>query len=188
MEKCIMGAVTSVFPAFPGIWALPKHMLFSQTWETQFYFRHYLCSLSVRFLFKYPTLPDAMVTFTHNAARCCRRCRCWGWPLSALSLYISSKILEATLVFSTELVLSSVLAFDEVCLIKSCASAFSFNQSLKSRSVGFTQCFFTVKSDQDSFRLGGNLWRAVLRSEALLRSESYESDLKTPTRLEIVAE
>ena len=55
-------------------------------------------------------------------------------------------------------------------------------------SVGLTQSFFTVKSDQDSFRLGGNFCTAVLRSEALLRSESNESDLKTPTRLEIVAE
>ena len=45
-----------------------------------------------------------------------------------------------------------------------------------------------MKSDQDSFRLGGNFCIAVLRKEALLRSESYESDLKTPTRLEIVAE
>ena len=92
------------------------------------------------------------------------------------------------MVFTTELVLSSVLAFDEVCFIKSCAFAFSFNQSLKSRSVGLTQCFFTVKSDQDSFRLGGIFCTAVLRSEVLLRSDSYESDLETPTRLEIVAE
>ena len=86
--------------------------------------------------------------------------------------------LKATLVFNTELLLSSVLAFDEDFFIKSCASGFSFNQSLKSRSVGLAQRFFTVKSDQDSFRLGGNFCTAVLRSEALLRSESYERDLK----------
>ena len=101
---------------------------------------------------------------------------------------LAAKVLKAILVWNTELVLSSVLAFDEVYFIKSCASAFSFNQSLKSKSVGLTHCFPTVKSDQDSFRLGGNFCTAVLRSEALLRSESYESDLKTPTRLEIVAE
>ena len=101
---------------------------------------------------------------------------------------LAAKVLQATLVFTSELVLSSVLAFDEVCFIKTCASAFSFNHSMKSRSVGLTQCFFTVKSDQDFFRLGGNFCTAVLRSEALLRSASYESDLKTPTRLEIVAE
>ena len=101
---------------------------------------------------------------------------------------LAAKVREATLVLTTELLLSSVLAFDEVCLIKSCASAFSFNQSLMSRSVGLTQCFFTVKSDQESFRLGGNFCTAVLKSEALLMSESYESDLGTPTRLEIVAE
>ena len=104
-----------------------------------------------------------------------------------LDCVLAAKVLEATLVFTTELVLSSVLAFDEVCFIKSYASAFSFNQSLKSRSVGLTQCFFTVKSDQDTFRLGGNFCTAVLRSEALLRSASYESDLKNPTTLEIVA-
>ena len=101
---------------------------------------------------------------------------------------LAARVLEATLVLTTELVLSSVLAFDEVCFIKSWASAFSFNQLLKSRIVGLTQCFFTVKSDQESFRLGGHFCTAVLRSEALLMSESYESDLKTPTRLEIVAE
>ena len=101
---------------------------------------------------------------------------------------LAAKVLEATFVLTTELVLSPVLAFDEVCFIKSCASAFSFNQSLKARSVGLTQCFFTVKSDQDSFRLGGSFCTAVLRSEVLLRSESYESHLNTPTRLEIIAE
>ena len=101
---------------------------------------------------------------------------------------LAAKVLVATLLFTTELVLSSVVAFDEDCFIKLCASAFSFNQTLKSRSVGLTQCFFTVKSDQDSFRLGGKFCTAVLRSEALLRSESYKSDLKIPTRLEIVAE
>ena len=86
---------------------------------------------------------------------------------------LAAKVFEATLVFITGLLLSSALAFDEVCFIKSCASAFSFNQSMKSRSVGLTQCFFKVKSDQDSFRLGSNFCTAVLRIEALLRSESY---------------
>ena len=93
-----------------------------------------------------------------------------------LDCVIAAKVLEATLVFTTELVLPSVLAFDEVCFVKSCFSAVSFNQSLKSRSVGLTQFVFTVKSDQDFFRLGGNFYTTVLRSEALLRSESYESD------------
>ena len=95
----------------------------------------------------------------------------------SLVCVLAAKALGATLVLTTELVFSSVLAFDEVCFIKSCASAFSFNQSLKSMSAGLTQCFFTVKGDQDSFSLGGNFCIAVLRSEALLRSESYESDL-----------
>ena len=52
----------------------------------------------------------------------------------------------------------------------------------RSRSVGLTQCFITVESDQDSFRLGGRFCTEVLRSEALLRSESYENDLKSPKR------
>ena len=38
------------------------------------------------------------------------------------------------------------------------------------------------KSDQDSFRLGANFCTAVLRSEALLTSESYESDSKDPNK------
>ena len=105
-----------------------------------------------------------------------------------LDCVLAANILEATLVFTTELVLSSGLGFEEVCFIKSCASAFFFNQSWKSRSVSLIQCFFTVQSDQDSFRSGGNFCTAVLRSEALFRSESYESDLETPTRLEIVVE
>ena len=93
-----------------------------------------------------------------------------------LDYVLAAKVLEATLVLTTELVLSSVLVVDEVCFIKLCASAFSFNQLLKSRSVGLIKCFFTVKSDQDSFRLGGSFCTAVLRSEALSRSESNESE------------
>ena len=74
MKKCIVGAVAIVFPAFPRIWALPEHTLnmrstFSQTWEAQFCFGHYLCSLSGRFFFKYPTFPDAVVTFTQCSER-----------------------------------------------------------------------------------------------------------------------
>ena len=34
-----------------------------------FCFRHCLCSLSGRLFFKNPTLPNAVVTFTHNASR-----------------------------------------------------------------------------------------------------------------------
>ena len=83
--------------------------------------------------------------------------------------------------------LSSVLAFIGTCSIKSCASAFCFNQSLKSRSSGFTQCFWTVQSEHDSFILGGNSCTALLTSEKFFKSASYESDVKTPTRLEIFA-
>ena len=64
-----MGSVASVLPAFPRIWALPEHVLFSQTGEAQYCFCDYLFSLSGRLFFKYPALPDAVITFTHNAAR-----------------------------------------------------------------------------------------------------------------------
>ena len=83
------------------------------------------------------------------------------------------------------LLVSSVLALNAVFFIKSCASAFFFNQSLKSRKVGFTQCFLIVKSDHDSFVLGGSFCTAVLRSAALFKSELYESDLNNPTRPEM---
>ena len=66
---------------------------------------------------------------------------------------------------------------------KLCVSAFSFKQLLKSRKLDFTQCFLIVKSD--SFILGRSFCTAVLRSAALFKSESYESDLKTQTRLEM---
>ena len=42
---------------------------------------------------------------------------------------------------------------------------------MKSKSVGLTQCFITVESDQDYFRLGGGFCTEVLTSEALLRSD-----------------
>ena len=53
---------------------------------------------------------------------------------------------EAVLVLVTEVLLSSGLALVALCFIRSWASAFSLSQSLKSRRVGLTQCFLTVKS------------------------------------------
>ena len=40
--------------------------------------------------------------------------------------------------------------------------------------------------ENDPFILGNKFWTVMLRSEALLRSESYKSDLKTSTRPEII--
>ena len=90
---------------------------------------------------------------------------------------------EANSFLVTELLVSSVLALVAVFLFISCASAFSFNQSLKSRRLGYTQCFLTVKSEHDFFILGGSFCMAVLRNAALFKSESFDSDLNTPTRL-----
>ena len=101
---------------------------------------------------------------------------------------LAADVLEATLVLVTELVLSSFFAFINVCFVKSCASALCFNQSVQSRSVGFTHCFSTVKSEDDSSILGGNFCTAGLNSEAVFKSALYESDLKIPIKLEIVAE
>ena len=109
---------------------------------------------------------------------------CCGLRL-LLCCVFAANAFEATFDLVTELMVSSVLALVAVFFIKSCGSAFSFNQSLKSRRVGFTQCFLTVKSDHDSFILGGSFCTAVLRSAALFKSESYHSDLNTPTRLEM---
>ena len=92
---------------------------------------------------------------------------------------------EANFILVTELLLSSFLVLVAVFFLKSCALAFFFNQSLKSRRVGFAQCFLTVKSDHDSSILGGSFCTAVLRSAALFKSESNDSDLNTPTRLEM---
>ena len=80
---------------------------------------------------------------------------------------------------------ASVMVLIAVFFINSCASAFSFNQSLRSRILGFTQCFLTVTIDYDSFIFGVSFCTVDLRSAALFKSESYESDLKTPTRLEM---
>ena len=56
---------------------------------------------------------------------------------------------DAVLVLVTEVLLSSGFALVALCFIRSWASAFSLSQSLKSRRVGLTQCFLTVKSDHD---------------------------------------
>ena len=47
----------------------------------------------------------------------------------------TAKILDTTLVLTTELVFSSVVAFRDVCFVKLCALVFCFKQSLKSMSV-----------------------------------------------------
>ena len=73
-----------------------------------------------------------------------------------LCCVIASNALEANFDLVTELLVSSVLSLNTVFFIKLCASVFSLNQSLKSRRVGFTQCFLTVKGDHDSFILGGS--------------------------------
>ena len=95
---------------------------------------------------------------------------------------------EAVLVLVTEVLLSSGLALVALCFIRSWASGLSLSQSLKSRRVGLTQCFLTVKSDHDSFMFGGNFCTAWLSREGLFKSASYHSDLKTPTRLDMAAE
>ena len=75
---------------------------------------------------------------------------CCGLRLLFCFVFAANAV-EATFDLVSELVVSSVFALVEVFFIKSCASAFSFNQSLKPSRVGFTQCFLTVKSDHDSF-------------------------------------
>ena len=87
---------------------------------------------------------------------------------------------EAVLVLVTEVMFSSGLALVALCFIRSWASAFSLSQSLKSRRVGLTQCFLTVKSDHDSFMFVGNFCTAWLSREALFKSASYDNVLKTP--------
>ena len=88
---------------------------------------------------------------------------------------------EAILVLVTEVLFSSGIALVALCFIRPWASAFSLSQSLKSWRVGLNQCFLTVKSDHDSFMFGGNFCTAWLSREALFKSASYDSDLKTPT-------
>ena len=85
----------------------------------------------------------------------------------------------------TGLMVSSVFVLIAVFFIKSSASAFSFIQSLKSRRVGLIKCFLTVKSGHDSFILGSSFCTAVFRSAVLFKSESFDSDLNAPTRLEM---
>ena len=96
--------------------------------------------------------------------------------------------LDAVLVSVTEVLSSSGFALVELCFIRSWASAFSLNQSLKSRRVGLTQWFLTVKSDHDSFKFGGSFCTAWFSREALFKSASNDSDLKTPARLDLAAE
>ena len=98
-------------------------------------------------------------------------------------------LFEAVLALVTEeVLLSSGFAFVALCFIRLFASAFSLSHSLESRIVGITQCFLTVRSDHDSFMFGGNLCTAWLSREVLFNLTSYNSDLKTPTKLDITAE
>ena len=89
-------------------------------------------------------------------------CKFW-WLFCCV---FAAKTFNATFVLGTALMKSSVLVLMSVLFIKLCASAFSFNQSLKSRKVGFTQLILTVKSHHDSFKFGGSFCTAVLRCAA----------------------
>ena len=180
-----MGAVATIFSTITGTWALPKHVFTAQTRETELCFSHDLGSLRGVFSLKtrhshnrWLPLHTMQLEIDVDGELCC------GLRL-LLCCVFAANAFDATFDFVTELMVSSVFALVAVFFIKSCASAFSFNKSLKSRRVGFTQCFLTVKSDHDSFILGGSFCTAVLRSAALLKSESYDSDLNTPTRLEM---
>ena len=96
--------------------------------------------------------------------------------LCSLCCEFDANFFEAVLVLITE-----GLALVALCFIRSWASAFSLIQSLKSRRIRLTQCFLTVKSDHGSFMFGGNICTAWLSREALFKSASNDSDLKTPT-------
>ena len=79
---------------------------------------------------------------------------------------LTANFLVANSILITELVLSSVFAFVELCSVKSCASVFPFNQPLNFK-----------------------LWEANLYIRGpLFRLESLEGNLKTQTRQEILAE
>ena len=99
------------------------------------------------------------------------------------------RVCEATLVWNTQLPLFSILVFDDACFVNSKLLFFCFNYSLKSRRAGFTQCFWTMKSDQASLILGNNFCTAALRSDQeLIKSVLYGNDLKTPENMEMAAE
>ena len=95
--------------------------------------------------------------------------------------------LEDVLVLVTEVLLFLVLPWLRF-VSKDCGLQPFLSQLLKSMRGGLTQCFLTVKSDYDSFTFGGNFCTARLSREALFKSASYDSDLKTPTRLDMAAE
>ena len=164
---------------------MPEHLFITQTKETELCLSQDFGSLRGVFSIKtrhyhsrWLPLHTMQLEIDVDGERCC------GLKL-LLCCVFAANASETTVVFVTELLLSSVLALVPLSFIKSCASAFSFSQSLKSRKLGFTQSFLTVKSDQDSFILSGSFCTAVLRSAALFKSESYESVLKTLTRLEL---
>ena len=65
------------------------------------------------------------------------------------------------------LIASSILVLVTGFFNKSCSSALSVNQLLKSSRVVFTQCFLTVKSDHDLVILGGSFCAAVEAQHSL---------------------
>ena len=85
-----------------------------------------------------------------------RGCRFW-WGLWVPSVgALLPNVFETSLVLITELMLSSDIFLIIIVPVRSCTRTKCFNQCLKSRSDGFTQCFLTAKSDQHSCMLAVN--------------------------------
>ena len=87
----------------------------------------------------------------------------------------------------SELMVSWSLDFVDVCLIKSCASAF-FNHSLTSRRACRLSYMFLKREELPGISFGQSFCTAVLRSEAFFYWESNASYFNTLKRLKIVAE
>ena len=178
-----MGAVATIFSTFTVIFALLEHIFITQTRETELCLSHNIGSLRGSLFLKNTHSHSRWLPLhTMQQEVDVDEEICYGLPL-ILCCVFATNAFEAYFDLVTEWLVSSVLALVAVLFVKLSTSAFPFHQSLKSRRVGFTQCFLTVKSDHNSFILGGSFCTAELRSAALYESESYESDLNTPTKL-----
>ena len=153
----------------------------SRTGETKFVFGSNLCYVGRRFIKKHATAPQWMVVLG-------TRLGLVPVPFEDALEAAETKTFASVFVRVTDGALSSFLGFVAETFIFSCATALSFNDSLKSKRVGRLQFFLTLCIDQASFMFGGSFCTAWPNSAALDKSCSYFKERKTPTNAEMVAE
>ena len=165
--------------------------------EATFLFSYVFCSLSSILFLENGTDPQCVTTLTQNArpklrlilshtsylAIGCKNFGCFWFNCFLVFCLLAAKTL---VVFG--LTASSFFALDLSTRNFSCPSASSFNQLLKSKSVGRCQLCLTICIDQASLSLGGILLTTWFNRLTLFKSSLKDNDLKTATRPDMAEE